>query len=86
MPSIGDSRLRPGLTLQSSTISKSLGGQETVNPIALVMIVLGVLLLLFGIFLVVKRMKIVGIVISLLGLGVAAVPWLVSFLVHWELP
>jgi hypothetical protein len=50
-----------------------------VNPIALVMMVLGVLLLLFGIFLVVKRMKIAGIVISLLGLGVAAVPWLVSF-------
>ena len=50
-----------------------------VNPIALAMMALGVLLLLFGIFLVVKRRKIAGIVISLLGLGVAAVPWLVSF-------
>jgi hypothetical protein len=49
------------------------------NPIALVTIAIGVLLLLFGIFMVVKRMRIVGIVISLLGLGVAAVPWLVSF-------
>ena len=50
-----------------------------VNPIALVMMALGVLLLLFGLFLVVKRIKIAGIVISLLGLGMAAVPWLVSF-------
>jgi hypothetical protein len=51
-----------------------------VNPIALVMMALGLLLLLFGIFLVVKRIKIAGIVISLLGLGMAAVPWLVSFI------
>ena len=50
-----------------------------VNPIAVVMMALGVLLLLFGLFLVVKRRKIAGILISLLGLGVAAVPWLVSF-------
>ncbi len=50
-----------------------------VNPVALVMMALGVLLLLFGLFLVVKRMKIAGMVISLLGLGIAAVPWLVSF-------
>jgi len=50
-----------------------------VNPIALVMMALGVLLLLFGIFLVVKRIKIAGIVIALLGLGMAAAPWLVSF-------
>jgi len=49
-----------------------------VNPIAVVMMALGLLLLLFGIFLVVKRIKIAGIVISLLGLGVAAVPWFVS--------
>ena len=49
-----------------------------VNPIAVVMMALGLLLLLFGIFLVVKRRKIAGIVISLLGLGVAAVPWFVS--------
>ena len=50
-----------------------------VNPIALVIMALGLLLLLFGIFLVVKRIKVAGIVISLLGLGVAAIPWLVSF-------
>jgi hypothetical protein len=50
-----------------------------VNPIALGMMALGALLLLFGIFLVVKRMRVVGIVISLLGLGAAAVPFLVSF-------
>ena len=50
-----------------------------VNPIAVIVMALGVLLLLFGLFLVVKRMKIAGIVISLLGLGVSAVPFLVSF-------
>jgi hypothetical protein len=50
-----------------------------VNPIALVMIALGILLLLFGIVLVVKRIKIAGIAISLLGLGAMATPFLVSF-------
>ena len=49
------------------------------NPIALVVMALGVLLLLFGLFLAVKRMKIAGIVISLLGLGVGAVPFLTSY-------
>ena len=40
---------------------------------------LGVVLLLFGVLLVVKRRKAAGIAILLLGLGVAAVPFLVSF-------
>ena len=50
-----------------------------VNPIALGMIALGALLLLFGIVLVVKRRKIAGIVISFLGMGAIAVPFLISF-------
>lgn len=50
-----------------------------VNPIALVMMALGVLLLLFGIFLLVRRRTIAGLVISLLGLGAVAVPFLTSF-------
>jgi hypothetical protein len=57
-----------------------------VNPIALVMIALGILLLLFGIVLVVKHVKIAGIVISLLGLGVMAVPFLVSFYLARPMP
>ena len=48
------------------------------NPIAVIMMALGAVLLLFGVFLVVKRIKIAGIVISLSGLGIAAIPWLVS--------
>jgi hypothetical protein len=49
------------------------------NPIAVAMIVLGVVLLLFGLFLVLRRRKATGIAISLLGVGAAAVPFLVSF-------
>jgi len=49
-----------------------------VNPIALVMVALGILLLLFGFVLIAKRIKIVGIVVSLLGLGAMATPWLIS--------
>jgi len=49
------------------------------NPIAVAMIVLGVVLLLFGPFLVLRRRKATGIAISLLGVGAAAVPFLVSF-------
>jgi hypothetical protein len=49
------------------------------NPIALMMIMLGALLLLLGMVLVGKRVKGAGIVISLLGLGAMAFPFLVSF-------
>jgi hypothetical protein len=49
-----------------------------VNPIALAMMALGVVLLLLGLFLVFKRVKIAGVVIMLFGLGVGAVPFLVS--------
>ena len=54
------------------------GDWEMANPMAVIMMALGTVLLLFGIFLVVKRIKIAGIVISLLGLGIAAIPWLIS--------
>ena len=49
------------------------------NPIALGAMALGILLLLFGIVLIVKRIKVAGIVLSLLGLGAMATPWLISF-------
>jgi hypothetical protein len=48
------------------------------NPIAVAMIVCGVVLFLFGVFLVVPRRKVIGIAISLLGLGAAAAPFLFS--------
>lgn len=48
------------------------------NPIAVAMIAFGVVLFLFGLFLVVPRRKVLGVAISLLGLGVAAVPFLAS--------
>jgi hypothetical protein len=50
-----------------------------VNPIALAMMALGVVLLLLGLFLVVKRRKLVGIVVAVVGLGVGAVPFVTSF-------
>jgi hypothetical protein len=50
-----------------------------VNLIALIMIALGILLLLFGIFMLVRRKKIAGTVILLLGLGLGVIPLLVSF-------
>jgi uncharacterized YccA/Bax inhibitor family protein len=49
------------------------------NPIAVAMIVLGVVLLLFGLSLVLRYRKAIGIAISLLGVGAAAVPFLVGF-------
>ena len=49
------------------------------NPIALTTIAFGVLLFLFGIVLIIKRMKIAGTVISLLGAGIVAFPFVISF-------
>ena len=49
------------------------------NPIALTTIAFGVLLFLFGIVLIIKWMKIAGIVISLLGAGIVAFPFVISF-------
>jgi uncharacterized BrkB/YihY/UPF0761 family membrane protein len=48
------------------------------NPIAVAMIIFGVVLFLFGLFFVIPRRKVIGIAILLLGLGVAAAPFLVS--------
>jgi hypothetical protein len=44
--------------------------------ISFVMVALGVLLLLLGMGLVIKRIRIAGVVISLLGLVVVAIPLL----------
>ena len=49
-----------------------------VNPLALGMVALGILLLLCGLVLIAKRLKTAGIVISVLGLGAMATPWLIS--------
>jgi hypothetical protein len=46
-----------------------------VNPIALGVIALGILLLLFGIVSIVKRIKVAGIVLAVLGLGAMATPF-----------
>jgi hypothetical protein len=60
-------------------------GLETVrrlkimNPIALGMVALGVVLLVVGLLLVAKRSKVTGIAISLLGLGTAAAPFVITF-------
>jgi hypothetical protein len=49
------------------------------NPIALGMLLIGVVLLLFGLFRVRQHRRVSGIAISLLGISAAAVPFLVSF-------
>ena len=49
-----------------------------INPLALGMVAFGILLLLCGLVLIAKRLKTAGIVISVLGLGVLATPWLIS--------
>ena len=49
------------------------------NPIALGMIALGVLLLVSGLLLAAKRRKATGIAISLLGLGIAVAPFVITF-------
>jgi hypothetical protein len=52
------------------------------NPIALGMVVLGALLLAVGLLLVAKRRKATGIVVSLLGLGTAAAPFIITFFLY----
>ena len=49
------------------------------NPIALGMIALGALLLGLGLLLVTKRRKATGIAVSLLGLGIAAAPFMITY-------
>ncbi|PIV27139.1 MAG: hypothetical protein COS37_03360 [Anaerolineae bacterium CG03_land_8_20_14_0_80_58_20] len=47
------------------------------NPIALGMVALGALLLVLGLLLAARRRKAAGIAISLLGLGIAAAPFVI---------
>ena len=49
-----------------------------VNPLALGMMALGIILLLCGLVLIAKHIQAAGIVISVVGLGVMAIPWLIS--------
>ncbi len=49
-----------------------------INPLALGMVALGILLLLCGLVLIAKRLRTAGIVISVLGLSALATPWLIS--------
>ena len=53
--------------------------EKKMNPMAVAMIVLGVVLYLFGALLALRGRKARGIAILVLGVGVAAVPFLVSF-------
>ncbi len=50
-----------------------------INPIAVAIMVSNVVLLLLGLLLVLRRRKVIGKAISLVGVGVATVPFLVSF-------
>ncbi|MCL4262510.1 MAG: hypothetical protein KJ069_04820 [Anaerolineae bacterium] len=49
------------------------------NPIALGMVVLGFLLVSLGLLLLARHRKVAGIAVSLLGLGVTAVPFIITF-------
>ena len=54
-----------------------------INPVAFFLVIIGIILLVFGVIWLVRRSKTVGIAISLIGIGVAAIPCLVSlFLAH----
>jgi hypothetical protein len=52
------------------------------NPIAFALILIGIFLLMIGLLLLIKRRKASGIVISLLGFGLLAVPFLITFLLY----
>ena len=49
------------------------------NPIALGMVALGIVLFVLGLLLVANRQKATGIAMSLLGLGTAAAPFIITF-------
>ncbi len=49
------------------------------NPIAFGMITLGALLIVLGLLLVAKRRNAAGIAVSLLGLGIAVAPFVITF-------
>jgi hypothetical protein len=48
------------------------------NSIALLTVALGILLLLVGMVLIIKRIKIAGIATCLLGAGVVALPFVIT--------
>ena len=50
------------------------------NPIAFAFVLIGILLLIIGLLLVIKRRKTSGIAISLLGFGFLTAPFLITFL------
>jgi len=50
------------------------------NPIAIGMFALGILLFVVGLFLVARRRKATGIAISLLGLATLITPFIITFL------
>jgi hypothetical protein len=50
------------------------------NPIAVGMVALGVLLLVFGLLMLAKQRKAIGFTLSVLGLGTAAAPFVITFL------
>jgi len=49
------------------------------NPISIGIVALGASLLVLGLLLVTKRRKATGIVLSLLGLGTAVAPFVITF-------
>jgi hypothetical protein len=49
------------------------------NPIALGLVIFGVALLLFGLLLALRHRKASGIAISLLGIGIATIPFIASY-------
>ena len=55
---------------------------KIMNPIAFALVLIGILLLMIGLLLLIKRKKVSGIVISLLGFGLLAAPFLITFLLY----
>jgi hypothetical protein len=52
------------------------------NPVAFALILIGIFLLMIGLLLLIKRRKLSGIVISLLGVGLLAAPFLITLLLY----
>jgi hypothetical protein len=58
----------------------SIGGREIMNPIAVAMVVLGALLLGWGLLMLAKHRKAIGFTLSFLGSVMAVTPFVISFL------
>ena len=52
------------------------------NPIAFALVLIGILLMIIGLLLVIKHRKAVGIAFSVLGLGIMAAPFIITFLLY----